>query len=150
MQSHYFLPRYSPANGPLNRLFFIHPTALIIWKQHPDVLLLDCTYKTNRFNMPLLNICAITGNNMVVQMGLAFLSGEKEEDYNWAIDQLKDIIHQNTIEEPVSLVTDRDLALMRCLDTRFPLVSHILCCWHVNMNILAKTKCVFSRSDSES
>jgi hypothetical protein len=57
-----------------------------------DVLLLDCTYKTSRFNIPLLNICAITSNNMVIQVGLAFLSGEKESDYNWAIDYLRDII----------------------------------------------------------
>jgi hypothetical protein len=31
--------------------------------------------------MPLLNICAIAGNNMVIQAGLAFLSSEKKGDY---------------------------------------------------------------------
>jgi hypothetical protein len=31
--------------------------------------------------MPLLNISTISGNNMVIQVGLAFLSGEKEKDY---------------------------------------------------------------------
>jgi hypothetical protein len=90
--------------------------------------------------MPLLNICAITGNNMVIQVGLAFLSGEKESDYNWAIDYMQDIMAEHTIEEPSSIVTDRELALMQCLDTRFPASQHILCCWHVNMNVLAKIK----------
>jgi hypothetical protein len=32
--------------------------------------------------MPILNICAITGANKVVQTGLAFLSRETEADYN--------------------------------------------------------------------
>jgi MULE transposase domain len=90
--------------------------------------------------MPLLNICAITGNNMVIQVGLAFLSGEKERDYDWAIDYMRDIMAEYLIEEPSSMVTDRELALIKCLNTRFPGSGHILCRWHVNMNVLAKTK----------
>jgi hypothetical protein len=62
--------------------------------------------------MPLLNICAITGNNLVIQVGLVFLSGEKEGDYNWAMDQLCDIMARHTIQEPTSIVTDRELALI--------------------------------------
>ena len=77
--------------------------------------------------MLLLNICAITGNNMVIQVGLVFLSGEKESDYNWAIDYLLNIMAEHSIEVPSSIVTDRDLDL-------------ILYHWHVNMNVLAKTK----------
>jgi hypothetical protein len=56
--------------------------SLALWKEHPDILLLDCIYKTNRFNIPFLNICLITSNNMVIQIGLVFLSSEKEADYN--------------------------------------------------------------------
>jgi MULE transposase domain len=89
--------------------------------------------------MPLLNICAITGNNMVIQVGLAFLSGEKEIDYNWAIDYIRETMAEHSIEEPSSIVTDRELALIKCL-YRFPASQHILCRWHVNMNVLAKTK----------
>jgi hypothetical protein len=32
--------------------------------------------------MPLLNIYTITSNNMVIQVRLVFLSGEKETDYD--------------------------------------------------------------------
>jgi MULE transposase domain len=90
--------------------------------------------------MLLLNICAVTGNNMVIQVGLAFLLGEKESDYNWAIDYMWDIMAEHSIEEPSSIVIDRELALMWCLDTRFPGSQHILCRWYINMNVLAKTK----------
>ena len=37
--------------------------------------------------MPLLNICAITSNNKVLQAALAFLSDETEKSYNWALEQ---------------------------------------------------------------
>jgi hypothetical protein len=89
--------------------------------------------------MPLLNIYIVTGNNIVIQVGLAFLFGEKEVDYKWAIDWIRNLIAQHSIEEPSSIVTDRELALIKCLD-QFPASQYILCRWHVNMNILANTK----------
>jgi hypothetical protein len=46
---------------------------------------MDSTYKTNRFRMPLLNICALTGNKKVVQISLCFLSSEKKPDYKQAV-----------------------------------------------------------------
>jgi len=48
-----------------------------------------------------------------------------------------------SIEGPVSIVTDRELALINCLEALFPDSIHLLCQWHVNMNILAKTKRFF-------
>ena len=56
--------------------------------------------------MALLNICTITGANKVVQVGLVFLKQETEADYNWALDYICNIMAQNLIEEPVSIVTD--------------------------------------------
>ena len=56
--------------------------------------------------MALLNICAITGGNKVVQIGLVFLRRETEADYDWALDYICNIMVQNSIEEPVSIVTD--------------------------------------------
>ena len=50
---------------------------------------------------------------------------------------------QNIIKEPVSIVTDRELALIECLDTQFPESTYLLCRWYVNMNVLAKTKKFF-------
>jgi MULE transposase domain len=70
----------------LEALFWAHPAAVKIWKEHPDIVLIDCTYKTNRFRMPLLNICAVTGNKKTVQIGLCFLSGEKKETMNKQFD----------------------------------------------------------------
>jgi hypothetical protein len=77
--------------------------------------------------MPLLNICAITGNNIVIQVGLVFLSGEKEGDYNWAACYLRYIMAQYSIEEPTSIVTDRELALIGALSTHFASTQLILC-----------------------
>ena len=38
----------------LTHLFFGVKDAVTIWQSHPDIVLADCTYKTNRFGMPLV------------------------------------------------------------------------------------------------
>ena len=87
----------------------MHPTAIKLWKANPDCLLLDCTYKTNRFNMPLLNICGVTGNNKTPQFALCFLSGEKEEDYQWALQQFKNckvsLLEEKTKKPSIMLIS---------------------------------------------
>jgi hypothetical protein len=93
--------------------------------------------------MALLNICAITGANIVVQVGLAFIRQEREVDYNWALEFLRDIMAKESIQEPLSIVTDREIALIKALQTQFPSSRRLLCRWHVNMNVLAKTKKFF-------
>jgi hypothetical protein len=64
---------------------------------------------------------------MVIQVGLAFLSGEEEVDYNWAIDYISALMAEHLIEMPSSIVTDRELALIKGLSTQFPNSQHILC-----------------------
>ena len=73
--------------------------------------------------MALLNICAITGANIVVQVGLAFIRQEREVDYNWALEFLRDIMAKESIQEPLSIVTDREIALIKALQTQFPSVA---------------------------
>ncbi|RFU34331.1 hypothetical protein B7463_g2029, partial [Scytalidium lignicola] len=139
-----FNPSYlTNSTNNLTHLFYVHPKALELYQQHPDILLMDCTYKTNRFHLPLLNICAITGGNKVIQFGLVFLSDETEKSYDWALNRLGEVMKQHCIQEPLSIVTDREVALMNSIDTYFPNSFHSLCRWHVNMNILAKTKRFF-------
>jgi hypothetical protein len=90
--------------------------------------------------MPLLNVCTVTGNNIVVQVAIIFLSGETKNDYNWAIGYLRGTMLQHSIEEPSSIVTDRELALIQALKARFTSSQLILCHWHININVLDKTK----------
>jgi hypothetical protein len=65
------------------------------------VLLLDYIYKTNRFGMALLNIRAIIGGNIVVQVRLAFNCQEREVNYNWSLEFLYNIMAKESIPEPL-------------------------------------------------
>lgn len=46
----------------------------------------------------------------------------------------------NGIDIPTVIVTDRNRALFRGLETVFPSVPTLLCSWHINKNILTKAR----------
>lgn len=62
--------------GVVCHLLIIHPQSLSIYKENFDVLILDCTYKTNRYNYPLLDLVGCTGMNTSFNLGICFLHKE--------------------------------------------------------------------------
>ena len=51
-------------------VLFAHPDSLVYLRAYPEVLLLDCTYKTNKYGMPLLDMIGIdaTGRPFVLPL----------------------------------------------------------------------------------
>ena len=47
------------SEGRVTAVLFAHPESLTYLQAYPDLLLLDCTYKTNRYGMPLLDIIGV-------------------------------------------------------------------------------------------
>ena len=85
--------RYYPHSGLVKRLFFVSQLSEQILKISWDVILLDCTYKTNHYRMPLCVISGVTGLNTSFYIGFAFVSSETYTDYCWVlfcqVDMLK-------------------------------------------------------------
>ena len=46
--------------GHVNFLFFAHDEAIDLAQENPDVIFINTTYRTNRYNMPLLHFMAVT------------------------------------------------------------------------------------------
>ncbi len=57
-----------------------------------SVFLLECTYKTNKFDMPLLNLVGITSTYATFNAGFAFLHTENEEAYAWVLEQFSKVM----------------------------------------------------------
>lgn len=136
----FFVRMDTDEDNRVTRLFFAHPDSIKVWQKAPDVVLMDATYKTNRFGQPCVNICGSLGNNMTPQLAIGFLSGEDEVDYTWVLEAMKELIIQEDIDAPKLFITDREEALMNTLDNVFPDSDHILCHWHINMNVVANCK----------
>jgi len=85
------------------------------FREHPDVVLADCTYKTNQYKLPLLQLLGASGNNQTFQIATALLSGEKEEDFSFHFQSLKNSMTQNGIKTRL-FVVDRCQAAMNAID----------------------------------
>jgi len=96
-------------SGCLTRLAFTSTKAVQLIRCFGTVLTMDCTYKTNRFKMPLLHIVNFAYTGATFTSAIAFRSAETIEDYEWALNTYKGFMGNYL---PFAIVTDRKLALM--------------------------------------
>ncbi|CAG8486596.1 16233_t:CDS:2, partial [Acaulospora morrowiae] len=132
-------------NGHLIHLFFAHPISIVLTKTYSSVLLMDCTYKTNKFRMPLFHIIDMTSFNTTFSSCFAFLKSEQEEDYEWALIHVARIFKE--ISKPQVIISDRNQALMHAIRTIFPESQNFLCVWHIEKNILTNCHNQFSMDE---
>lgn len=69
-------------------LFWIHMVSLELLRAFPHVLVMDCTYKKNRYRMPLLEIVGLTSTNMTFVVAFIYLQYKKEDNFTWALSVL--------------------------------------------------------------
>jgi hypothetical protein len=72
-------------------LFVTDARSVEYLNKHPNILLLDCTYKTNKFDIPLLNILGVDHHGNSFTIALCFLDQEITENYIKAVQYLRDL-----------------------------------------------------------
>jgi MULE transposase domain len=131
-----------PTTNKVRSLFFAPHESVLLARRFNTCFIMDCTYKTNRFGMPLFNIVGFTCTYKTFNVGFVFMSNELECNYCWALREFK------KITEPKVICTDRELALMNAIGIVFPNTKNLLCIWHINKNILANCKKRFSTDEA--
>lgn len=116
----------------VTRLFFAHPESIDYLRAYPEVIILDCTYKTNQYNMPLLNIVGVDALCTPFCVAFALLSDESETDYTWALNKLLSLYKQYDIQLPSVILTHQCLASMNTAEIVFPSIPTLLCLWQCN------------------
>ncbi|XP_077246001.1 protein FAR1-RELATED SEQUENCE 5-like [Tasmannia lanceolata] len=127
--------------GHLTHLFFSHPNSIALSKSYSNVFIMDCTYKTNKYKMPLFDVVGVTSFNTSFYSCFAFLQNEEVEDYRWALEKFNVMLGDDS--QPVVIITDRELALMKAIQVIFPRAANLLCLWHIEKNVLSKCKSFF-------
>ncbi|GAU10461.1 hypothetical protein TSUD_424150, partial [Trifolium subterraneum] len=100
---------------------------------------MDSTYKTNKYNMPLFEIVGFTSTVRTYNVGFAWLTNEKEDNFIWALQQLRSLV-RNEGSLPKVILTDRDTALMNVVGQVFPTSAAMVCRVHVQKNVGSKIK----------
>ncbi|XP_012828824.1 PREDICTED: protein FAR1-RELATED SEQUENCE 5-like [Erythranthe guttata] len=85
-EHNYLEDHRSNEDGEVTDLFWSNPTCLALGRSFPYVLLMDCTYKTNRY--PLLEMVGVTSTNKTFSISFAYLQCEKADNYEWTLRTL--------------------------------------------------------------
>ena len=119
-------------------ILWVHPKSLELSINFSSVLIINATYKTNEYRIPLLEVVGITSTMQTYSLMFAYLSNESAERFIWALSILKKWMVKNGASLPSVFVSDRDLALLNAIEACFPMSRHILCIWHINQCVMKK------------
>lgn len=121
-------------NESLCKLFFASPTMQYNYNLFGDIILIDATYNTNIYKVPLVVITGIgcDGRNLV--FGMAFVNDETLETYEWIFKAFLSA-HK---KPPNLIVSDGDPAIcstIASLCKDHPETNHFICQWHLKRNL---------------
>lgn len=57
----------------------------------PTILIMDNTYKINRYKLPLLGIVGVTSTDLTFSVAFAYLSTERFNNFTWALQKLREL-----------------------------------------------------------
>ena len=66
----------------------MYPGSLALLKENFDLLLINYTYKTNYYNMPLCHIIGRTSSGKTFDIAYCFMNSEREHTYTLIINNL--------------------------------------------------------------
>jgi len=122
-------------------LFWTHPNSVKLLNSFHIVLMMDSTYKTNRYKLPLLEIVGVTSTELTFSITFILVEAECENNFVWALERLKGLFTR-VDSYPKVIVSDRDLVLMNAIGDVFPKASNIRCRFHIDKNVKAKCKMI--------
>ena len=151
------------ADNNVTDFVFMPPDGLTTFQDFPSTLFMDCTYRTNKAKLPLLQVVGMTNTETAstFALGFALLSSEKQDSYTWALQWMATCIDEsdkklesggpgiNTRQKLQTVITDCETALMNAIEETLPHTKIILCIWHINKNVedrLRKTVGQFVKS----
>ncbi|MBW0556277.1 hypothetical protein O181_095992 [Austropuccinia psidii MF-1] len=126
------------SEGQITSLFFTHPLAIKLLHGFPHLILMDCTYKTNKYKIPLFHITGFSSTNKTFSEAFCLIKNETELSYTWALNQyIEKVLNNTNLFPPPVIVIDRYLALKNSLKKLSPDSEVILCIWHINKDVSA-------------
>ncbi|XP_058756891.1 protein FAR1-RELATED SEQUENCE 5-like [Vicia villosa] len=118
-------------------IFWTHPNSVKLLNMFHLVLIFDCTYKTNMYRIPLLEIVGVRSTKLTFSVAFGCLEHEREDYLSWTFETLKELFSSEKLL-PKVVVADRELALMNAMESVFPNATHLWCSFHISNNVSMK------------
>ena len=112
------------------------PTQQDLYNRYNDVIIVNSTYNTNRFQMILCIITVVDNNYRTQIIACAIIEDETLDTYQWIFDSIFD----TTGIFLRIIFTDSDSSLIRSIKDIYPNAHHLLCIFHIDLNLQKKLK----------
>jgi hypothetical protein len=128
--------RLDPVSRKLKSLLWMSPIQRELYGKYNDVTIIDTTYNTNRFRMMLCIIIVVDNNYKSRIVASAIIDDETLDTYRW----LFDTILTETGISPGVIFTDSDPSMIQSIKEIYPITKHLLCIFHIDLNLRKKLK----------
>jgi len=120
----------SPKNS-LQSLFFSTPAMRTQYQKYKNLLILDTTFGTNRFHMPLMVGVMVNNMGRSVIAFCALTSNETQEEFSWVLECFEESFHIH----PDNVLTDECPSFKAAIKSKWPQTEHFICAWHKSNSI---------------
>ena len=107
-------------------LFFYQKSSQKILKLNHEMLILNATYKTNKYKLPLFVITDVTTLNNFFYVNFTFIKSKYISNYVWVMKQLKALYNELDIPYSKMLLTNAQETLINAYVIIFPNATHML------------------------
>jgi len=111
--------RVHESSRVVSDVFWTHPDSLKLLNAFSNVLLMDTTYKTNKYRLPLLEVVGVTSIGLTFSAAFVLMATKRQNNFIWALQRLRGLFLRQDVY-PTVIVSDRDLALMNAIEVVFP------------------------------
>ena len=136
LRRNHYIYTYSTVDGTntMEGMFLAHPNTRELIRLFPQVVVMDATYKTNLYDMPLVELVGVLPTGQNYHIAFIFLSNERTTSYIWGLIQLRVLFAECGVS-PGVFVTDRELAEINAIKLVFPEAAHLLCRRHISKDV---------------
>jgi len=113
-------------------LFFATAGMKEEYKHNYNLLILDTTFGTNRFKMPLMVESLVNNMGQTVICFFALISEETTLQFQWVFDCFMECF----LVPPINIITDECRSFQSAIKIKFPDSEHFLCSWYKTNNII--------------
>ncbi|XP_074558136.1 protein FAR1-RELATED SEQUENCE 6-like [Curcuma longa] len=110
--------------GHVRNVFWADARSRAAYQYYNDVVMLDTTYVTNKYDLPLATLVGVNHHGQLVLLGCCLLSDETMETYVWLFKAWIACMYG---EFPKALITDHFKAIQSAVAQVIPNVRHRMC-----------------------
>jgi hypothetical protein len=86
-------------------IFWEHQNSIKLFNMFSTMLVLDSTYKTNKYRLPLLTFVGNTSTMKKFSIDFAYMMSERQDNVNWDLKRCRELLHsKDLIPKYLSLI----------------------------------------------